>query len=207
MQSISKSCSFEPFHHFGTKVTLAIVLSISLLVTGCSAAWISTALADLPVLTQMALNVATLVTTLQSGQQIDPAEVTAVQNISSEASRDLALLQGFYNQYKSNPNADTLQKIQSTISTITETLPALLQSAHVSDPTLSARVTAGVNLILTTVASFSALMPQATPAASQRIAGMKVSIPSAKELKKQWNLQVCAPSPTFHSALSVCVVR
>jgi hypothetical protein len=93
--------------------------------TGCSAQWMSVALADLPALTQMALNIATLVTTLQSGKQIDPAEVTAVQNISAEASRDLSLLQSLYNEYKANPNASTLQKIQSTIGDINQSLPAL----------------------------------------------------------------------------------
>jgi hypothetical protein len=46
------------------------VLSISLIATGCSAQWTSVALADLPVLIQMALNISTIVTTLQSGQQI-----------------------------------------------------------------------------------------------------------------------------------------
>jgi uncharacterized integral membrane protein len=53
-----------------SRTILAIALSISLIATGCSAQWISIALADLPVLIQMALNIGTIVTTLQSGQQI-----------------------------------------------------------------------------------------------------------------------------------------
>jgi hypothetical protein len=40
-------------------------------------------------------------------------------------------------------------------------LPALLQAAHISDPALSARITAAVNLILTSVSSFASLIPQA----------------------------------------------
>lgn len=46
-----------------TRIALAFVLSISLIATGCSAQWVSVALADLPVLTQMALNIAALVAT------------------------------------------------------------------------------------------------------------------------------------------------
>jgi hypothetical protein len=167
----------------------------------------SVALADLPALTQMALNIATLVTTLQSGQQINPAEIAAVQNISAEASRDLALLQSLYNEYKTNPSASTLQKIQDTIAKITQGLPVLLQSSHISDPTLAARITAGVNLIMTTVSSFAALMPQATPTTSQSIAHAQVAIPTSKELKKQWNQQVCAPDTKLNIAMSACVVR
>ncbi len=95
------------------KAALALVLSVSLLATGCTAQWISVALADLPVLTQMALNVATLAVTLQSGKQVNPAEAAAIQNISAEASKDLNLLQTLYNQYKANPSVTTLQQDRS----------------------------------------------------------------------------------------------
>jgi hypothetical protein len=78
-----------------------------LIATGCSAQWVSVALADLPVLTQTALNLAALVATLQSGKQLSPAEALAIQNISAEASKDLTLLQSLYNAYKASPSADT----------------------------------------------------------------------------------------------------
>ena len=109
-----------------SRIVLAIVLSISLLATGCSAQWISIALADLPVLTQMALNIGTLITTLQSGQHISAADAAAIQNISAQASKDLNLLESLYNEYKSNPNASALQKIQNVIADINQSLPALL---------------------------------------------------------------------------------
>ena len=69
------------------RIMLAVVLSISLIAAGCSAQWISVALADLPVLTQMALNLAALAATLQTGKQLDPAQAIAIQNISTEASK------------------------------------------------------------------------------------------------------------------------
>jgi hypothetical protein len=187
---------------------LALLLSISLIATGCSAQWISVALADLPVLTQMALNLAALVSTLQSGKQLNPAEAAAIQNISGEASKDLTLLQSLYNAYKANPSPDTLQKIESLIQDINQNLPGLLQAAHISNPALSARITAAVNLIVTTVGSFASLLPQsssATPKAvrpngeRQSAAGANAPrasavVPSPKDLKRHWNLQVCAPS-------------
>ena len=185
------------------RIVLAFVLSLSLITTGCSAQWISVALADLPVLTQMALNIAALVSTLQSGKQLTPAEALAIQNISAEASKDLTLLQALYNTYKANPSPDTLQKIESLIQDTSQNLPALLQAAHISDPPLSARITAAVNLILTTVSSFASLIPQA-PTAAPRTARQNTVIPRAKDLKKQWNQQVCAPSgnPALDAALA-----
>jgi len=193
-----------------SKTVLAIVLSISLLATGCSAQWISIALADLPVLTQMALNIGTIVTTLQSGKQISSADATAIQNMSAQASKDLNLLEALYNEYKANPSANALQKIQSVIADINLNLPALLQAAHIGDPVLSARIAAAVNLILTTVASFAVLIPQtsARPMA-QKMNRQQAAIPKASDLKKQWNQQVCGPAS--NSALDFnaagCAVR
>jgi hypothetical protein len=189
---------------------LAIVLSISLLATGCSAQWISIALADLPVLTQMALNIGTIITTLQSGHQISAADAAAIQNISAQASKDLNLLESLYHEYKSNPSASTLQKIQTIIADINQSLPALLQAAHIGDPVLSARIAAGVNLILTTVASFSALIPQTSPhVAAQKMAHPAPSIPKSSDLKKQWNQQVCGPTsnPALDFTGAGCTVK
>jgi hypothetical protein len=176
-----------------SKIILSVVLSISLAATGCSAQWISVALADLPVLTQMALNIAALAATLRSGQQLSPSEALAIQNISGEASKDLTLLQSLYNQYKANPSADGFQKIESLIQATSQNLPALLQAAHISDPALSTRIAAAVNLILTTVSSFASLIPQ-TSSATPKTARQSTAIPRPKDLKKQWNQQVCAPS-------------
>jgi hypothetical protein len=192
-----------------SKIVLAMVLSISLIATGCSAQWISIALADLPVLTQMALNLGTIMATLESGQQINSAEAAAIQNISAQASKDLNLLATLYNEYQANPSASVLQKIQSTVADINQSLPALLQAAHISDPILSTRVSAGVNLILTTVASFAALIPQAsTQFVTSRVTRPQLSIPKASDLKKQWNHQVCGPT---NSALNFgsagCLVK
>lgn len=191
------------------KCVLAIVMVVSLIATGCSAQWISVALADLPVLAQMALNIASLVSVLQSGQQMNPAEAAAIQNVSAEVGRDLNLLQSLYNQYKANPDAATLQKIQDEINAINQNLPALLQTARISNPALSGRVTAAVNLILATVNSFAALIPQKTGVVSRRVEARQISIPSAKELKRQWNQQVCAPTGNvaLDAALAGCAIR
>jgi hypothetical protein len=190
-----------------SKAFLALVLAIAIAATGCSAQWINIALQDLPVLTQMALNIATLVSALASGQRASTADIAVIQNISAQASRDLNLLQTLYSEYKANPSASTLQKIQNTIADLNQNLPTLLQSAHISNPTLSARITAAVNLILTTVNSFAALMPQSSAATSRT--APRHSLLHANDLKKQWNQQVCAPtgSPALDAAFAAGILR
>jgi hypothetical protein len=194
--------------HSRSRTILALVLAITIAATGCSAQWINLALQDLPVLTQMALNIATLVGTLASGQQASAADTAVIQNISAQASRDLNLLQSLYAEYKSNPSGTTLQKIQNVISDLNQNLPALLQSAHIGNPVLSARITAAVNLILTTVNSFAALMPQTAPATAQK-ARAATPPPSAKQLRSQWNQQICAPTgnPVLDAAFAQSVLR
>jgi len=195
------------------KAALAVLLAISLLATGCTAQWISVALADLPVLLQMALNIGSLVTTLQTGQQLSGSEAQAIQNISAEAGKDLNLLQTLYSQYQANPTASALQKIQSTVSDISQNLPALLQAAHIGDPVLAARMASAVNLILATVTSFAALIPQAPGMPTARktgpAAGKKTVIPLAQDLKKQWNQTVCRATgkANLDAAFSVCPLK
>jgi hypothetical protein len=94
--------------HSKSKSLLALVLAISIAATGRSAQWVNIALPDLPVLTQMALNIATLVGTLTAGKQTNNADLAVVQNISAQASRGLNLLQTLYGEYKANPNDTTL---------------------------------------------------------------------------------------------------
>jgi hypothetical protein len=190
-----------------SKTILALVLAISIAATGCSAQWINIALQDLPVLTQMALNIATLVSTLASGKQATPADLAVIQNISAQASRDLNLLQSLYNDYKANPDGTTLQKIQNVISDLNQNLPALLQSAHIGNPVLSARIAAAVSLILSTVNSFAALIPQTARSTAQK--APVAPPPSADDLKKQWNRQVCAPTgnPALDTAFAQSVLR
>lgn len=191
------------------KAVLAGVLCVSVITTGCTAQWISVALADLPVLTQMALNIASLVSVLQSGKQINAADAAAIQNISAEASKDLNLLQTLYNEYKSSPDAGTLAKIQDVIAEINQNLPALLAAAHISDAVLATRIEAGVNLILTTVQSFATLIPTASATTARKVAGRAVPLPTAADLKKQWNQEVCAPSgnAAFDAAFAECGLR
>jgi len=57
-----------------------------------------------------------------------------------------------------------------------QNLPALLQAAHINNPALSTRIMAAVNLILTTVGSFAALIPQG-PTAVPKTARQNAVIP------------------------------
>jgi hypothetical protein len=152
-----------------------------------------------------ALNVATLVSTLAAGKQASAADVAVIQNISAQAGRDLNLLQTLSSAYKANPCDTKLQKIQDVISGLNQNLLTLLESAHISNAMPSARIAAAENLILSTVNSFAALMPQKSPTTSRKVqAG---PLPHTKDLKKQWNQQVCASTGNSAMGRGICPVR
>lgn len=71
--------------NLSSKILLVALLSLTLLATGCSAQWIKVALADLPVLLQMAVNIGSLATILQSGRQFSPTDAAAIQNCPIQA--------------------------------------------------------------------------------------------------------------------------
>lgn len=195
--------------NFKYKPVLALTLALAIATTGCSAQWINIALQDLPVLTQMALNIATLVGTMSANRPGSTADLAVIQNISTQASRDLNLLQTLYADYKASPNATTIAKIQAVIAGLNRNLPALLESAHISNAVLTARVTAAVNLILATVNSFAALIPRAATASARiAIASQPRHLPNKDELKRSWNEQVCAPSQDYaEQAVPACWIR
>lgn len=180
------------------RFVLGLVLAATMFATGCTGSWINVALADLPVLVQMALNIAGLVSVVGTGQQVPESELAAITNISNEANKDLSLLQTLFNLYKANPSKDTLAQIEQVIAEINTNLPALLAAGHIKDPVLAARVDAAVQLILTTVTAFAQLIPQPT---NPVVVGMKASRhkakpPTPEQLKLQWNEKV-APQFTI----------
>lgn len=165
--------------------SIAILLCCTMV--ACTANWITTALNDLPVLIQIATNIAGLVATVQ-GQTMSPAEIQTINSISAQAQQDLTLIQTLYNDYKANPSASKLQAIQNAIADADKNLPALLTAAHISNPMLVQRITAAVDLILTTIDTFATLIPAPAPTAtaSRRAAVQGNKPPSPKQLRAAW---------------------
>jgi hypothetical protein len=170
------------------KAVLAIVLILTTFNMSCTTSWVQVALNDLPVLIQIA-------TAIISFFPAASQDAAVVAQISTQAQADLNLILSLYNDYKSTPTPTTLAKIQAAIADAQTNLPALLQAAHISNPALVQKVTAAVNIILTTIAAISALIPVSAAGGFKAISG-KATVPSASDLKKAWAQQVCAGDAT-----------
>ena len=173
--------------HRIAKASLCAILSLSLVLAGCSTSWISTVLADLPVITQVALNIASIVAAAQGKGQTSPTVTSEVQSIANQVQSDLTLIQSLIANYKSATAAQQpgiVQRISAALGDVQTNLNAILTAVHVNDAALQATITAAVGVAVTTVAAIASLLP-AVPGAVR--ASNPVKAPSAPELKKQFN--------------------
>ena len=173
--------------HRIAKASVCTILSLTLIVAGCSASWISTALADLPVITQVALNIASIVAAAQGKGQASPAVTSQVQNIAAQVQSDLTLVQSLIADYQSATAAQKpafVQKIAAALADVQTNLNAILTAVHVSDTALQATIVAAVGVAAATVASIASLLPAS---AGTVRANNAVKPPSVRELKKQFN--------------------
>ncbi|MGB6877316.1 MAG: hypothetical protein WBD87_14920 [Candidatus Acidiferrales bacterium] len=182
------------------KASVCTILSLALILAGCSVSWINTALADLPVITQVALNIASIVSAAD-GSQVSPAVATQVQAIANQVKSDLTLVQSLITSYQSATAAEQpgiVQKISAVLSDVQSNLNAILTAVHVNDAALQATIVAAVGVAVTTVASIASLLPASpAPAPASSSASAKsthvaktrpaIKPPSASQLKKQFN--------------------
>jgi hypothetical protein len=181
--------------HRIAKASLCTFLSAALILAGCSTSWINVALADLPVITEVAVNIASLVAADPNGSAsgANSAAAAEVQTIANQVKSDLALVQSLVSSYQSATAAQkpaVVQKISAALADVQTNLNAILTAVHVNDAALQATITAAVGVAVTTVASIESLLP-ASPAPVSAPATAKASSgsrpPSAKQLKKQFN--------------------
>jgi hypothetical protein len=175
-------------HHIA-KASLCTVLSLALILAGCSTSWINTALADLPVIAQVALNIASIVSAAD-GSQISPAAAAQVQSIANQVKSDLTLVQSLITSYQSATAAErpgVVQKINAALSDVQTNLNAILTAVHVDNAALQATIVAAVGVAVSTVASIESLLPSSAAQAAVAKMPSATKPPSAKQLKKRFN--------------------
>ena len=173
-----------------SKLGLAVVLSVAMIVSGCSTSWLNTALADLPII----INIATAILSIA-----DVAAVPQAQAAGAEAQKDLQTLQAAINDYKSAVDAasqaSALVKVQAAIAAAQGHLGDILASVHIKDANKQAAIAAGIGVALSVLASVQALLPSNAPKVSR-----SVHLAGPKEVKRSYNSAIggAYPSAVLH---------
>ncbi len=184
-------------NHRIAKASLCTILCAVLILAGCSTSWINAALADLPVITEVAVNIANLVAAGQSGGPngvstgANSAAAAEVQTIANQVKSDLTLVQSLVTSYQSAAAAQkpaVVQKISAALADVQTNLNSILAAVHVKDAALQATITAAVGVAVTTIVSIESLLPQPAPTSASAVrVSAAVKPPSASQLKKQFN--------------------
>ena len=164
---------------------LAIALSVAMFTAACNTSWIQTALADLPVLVQIAENIAAIVGAAQ--WQAGNTQVTAtIEAIAATSKTGLEAIQALVNSYNAAPAAQKASiagEIDAGLAAVQANLQQILTAARVLNPQLQATITGIVTLAEGTLLAIQTLVPaaKAGPKAAQ------VRPPSPAALKASYN--------------------
>lgn len=173
-------------------VPVAIVTPVAMTQAGCSAAWIQTALNDLPILVQIAQSILGIVSAAQGKGQIDPAMATQVQTITGQVKDSLVLLQNLVNSYQSasaSARSGILSQIDSALTAVQGNLNAIMSAFHINNPALQATISTAVGLSLSVLLAIQSLVPpppSPTPVA-MAVRRTPVKPMSPKQVKAAFN--------------------
>jgi hypothetical protein len=143
------------------RAMVALVLCLTMMLAGCSTAWIGEAEDIVAALIPAAANVIALVAALQ-GKTVSAADLQLIQNAGTQAGADLQLIQSLitaYQQADAAAQPGILNQIESAIGAVQSNLQGLLGALHIQDAATQAKITAVVGLVLSEVQSLAAIVP------------------------------------------------
>lgn len=165
-----------------TKAGVSIILALALVISGCSAAWIQTAIDDVPVVLQIATSIISIIQTANGVE--DPAVMNEATQAAAAAKNDLQTLQTLVTDYQAAAAADKpnfVGKIDAALAVSQKDLSAILAAFHVKNQNLQLTVATSVGLALSTLAAIQALIP----AQAAKVSAAKPPKPAA--LKNEFN--------------------
>lgn len=160
----------------------AVAISAPVFLTGCSAStWLQIAIADLPTITKI------VTTILAIAGATSPGVAAAIQVGVTAVQTGIALVQQLIADYKANPSASLIQKIESTLNDIQSQLGTILAAAHIENTVLVATITGLVGLAVTAVTAILSLIPQTTMAGALRAPRGAIKPMTPAEIQAQCN--------------------
>ena len=136
------------------KTILVFTLSAAILLTGCSAAWISTIDAILAVAAPALINILQIVAVANN----QPLNSNLAAKIDADAAA-IKLLAGDFATASSASSSGICQQLQAAISTYQADQQLVLQVAQVSDTNTQTKITLLVDLVAGTIQAITAVIP------------------------------------------------
>ncbi len=173
----------------------AVVLALTVVLAGCSTAWIGEAQEIVAALIPAAANIVALVAALQ-GKGVSAADLATIQNAGSKAGADLQLIQSLITAYEkadATTKPGIMNQIQAALATVQNNLQNLLPALHIKDSATQTKITAVVGILISEVQSLAAVVPIVT--GQSLVAGHRPSAKpplSAREFVASYNATITA---------------
>ena len=143
------------------RVSLALVLGVTITLAACSTAWIAEAEQIVAALIPAAANIVALVAALQ-GKSVSAADLATIQNAGTQAGADLQLVQSLiaaYQKADATEKPGILNQIQAALMTAQAGLKGVLPALHIQDAATQAKITAVLGIVISEVQSLAAIVP------------------------------------------------
>jgi hypothetical protein len=144
-----------------SRAVMAVVLSLTMIGTGCTTSWIEEAEQIVEALIPASTHLVTLVAALQ-GKTVSAVDLATIQNGGTQAAADLQLVRSLIAAYESADaagKAGILAQIQNALNGVQSNLQGLLAGLHIKDAATQAKVTAVLGLLLSEVQSLQLIVP------------------------------------------------
>ena len=141
-----------------SKIALSVFLSLVIVLTGCSAAWVSTIDSILAAAAPALIDILQIVSVAE-GKPYNTALATKIN-------QDAADLKKLAADFSANSNSHGCQLLQASISTYQGDIQTVLQVAQVSDPNTQNKVILLTGLVAGTVQAIVAVIPSCQAPAS-----------------------------------------
>ena len=156
------------------KGLMMLVLSGTMILSGCSTNWIGEAEQIVSALIPATTNIVTLVAALQ-GKSVTSGDLQTIQIAETQAGADLQLIQSLIAAYQKADDAakpGIMNQIQSAIGAVQGNLQGLLPALHIKDATTQTKIAAIVGLLLSEVESLAAVVPMVSAKGPARMMAM-----------------------------------
>jgi hypothetical protein len=133
---------------------LVVTLSLAILCTGCSAAWVATLDSILAAAAPALINILQIVA-VANGQ---PVNAALAAKINADAA-DIKTLATDFTKLSSGSGSGLCQQLQAAVSTYQADQQLVLQVAQVGDPNTQTKITLLTSLVAGTVEAITAVIP------------------------------------------------
>jgi hypothetical protein len=173
-------------------VTIPAASALTIGTTGCSTAWIDTAIKDIPTAESIAQGVLQIVALASGNGTLDAAIGGLITTAGNLVTAGLTTLESLINDYKATPSGSTLDKIDAALTDLQTNLGSILTISGIKDANLQIAISSAIGLAIAVVSSIQTLVPAApTSSAVRRAAAVSLVkptiVPTAAQISSLYN--------------------